>query len=243
MSDTVLVQCPEGAATRKVDRETGAVLSNETVAHKNKLGSLEEAARENTRRKERAEDLFAATVEREKNKSSILDKTFEALERAKADPRSRRIFGRLDPTDSRCSRGTRSSRKGPTESGARKIQTAPDRPLVVVRAASSRTPRRRQARPRGGRSSGGSAASAPPSLPPRPGAAWRPRGALSTSSLPGLMPSVTSGSFTPVGGRWSRLGARRVDRGRHGSHDPRGGLRAGTRNRALRFRFLGHVGA
>ena len=42
---------------------------------------------ENTRRKERAEDLFAATVEREKNKSSILDKTFkEALERAKADP-------------------------------------------------------------------------------------------------------------------------------------------------------------
>ena len=39
------------------------------------------------RRKERAEDLFAATVEREKNKSSILDKTFkEALERAKADP-------------------------------------------------------------------------------------------------------------------------------------------------------------
>ena len=52
-----------------------------------KLGSFEEAAKENVRRKERAEDLFAATVEREKNKSSILDKTFkEALERAKADP-------------------------------------------------------------------------------------------------------------------------------------------------------------
>ncbi|HQQ78078.1 MAG TPA: hypothetical protein PLB01_12055 [Thermoanaerobaculia bacterium] len=87
MSDYLLVHCPECAATLKVDRETGAVLSHETVAHKTKLGSLEEAARENTRRKERAEDLFAATVEREKNKSSILDKTFrEALERAKADP-------------------------------------------------------------------------------------------------------------------------------------------------------------
>ncbi len=63
------------------------MLSHESAAHRNKLGSLEEAAKENVRRKERAEDLFAATVEREKNKSSILDKTFkEALERAKADP-------------------------------------------------------------------------------------------------------------------------------------------------------------
>jgi anti-sigma-K factor RskA len=94
MSDHLLVQCPECAATLKVDRETGAVLSHETVAHKSKLGSLEEAARENVRRRERAEDLFAATVEREKNKSSILDKTFkEALERAKADPsKPRGIF-------------------------------------------------------------------------------------------------------------------------------------------------------
>jgi len=87
MSDTVLVQCPDCGSTLKVDRETGAVLSHESAAHKNKLSSLEEAARENVRRKERAEDLFAATVEREKNKASILDKTFkEALERAKADP-------------------------------------------------------------------------------------------------------------------------------------------------------------
>ena len=39
------------------------------------------------RRKERAEDLFAATVEREKNKKEILEKTFkEALERARQDP-------------------------------------------------------------------------------------------------------------------------------------------------------------
>jgi hypothetical protein len=87
MSDHVLVHCPECGTTLKVDPASGAVLSHETAAHKNRLGSLEEAARENARRKERAEDLFAATVEREKNKASILDKTFkEALERAKADP-------------------------------------------------------------------------------------------------------------------------------------------------------------
>lgn len=87
MSDTLLVLCPDCASTLKVDKETGAVLSHESAAHKNKLGSLEEAARENVRRKERAEDLFAATVEREKNKAGILEKTFkEALERAKADP-------------------------------------------------------------------------------------------------------------------------------------------------------------
>ena len=87
MSDYVLVLCPDCGATLKVERETGAVLSSESAAHKNKLKSLEEAAKENVRRRERAEDLFAATVEREKNKASILDKTFkEALERAKADP-------------------------------------------------------------------------------------------------------------------------------------------------------------
>ncbi len=87
MSDHVLVHCPDCGSTLKVDPQTGAVLSHESAATKNKLGSFEEAAKENARRKERAEDLFAATVEREKNKSSILDKTFkEALERAKADP-------------------------------------------------------------------------------------------------------------------------------------------------------------
>jgi hypothetical protein len=87
MSDHVLVHCPDCGSTLKVEVETGAVISHESAATKNKLGSFEEAARENARRKERAEDLFAATVEREKNKSSILDKTFkEALERAKADP-------------------------------------------------------------------------------------------------------------------------------------------------------------
>jgi hypothetical protein len=87
MSDHVLVHCPDCGSTLKVEVETGAVISHEPAATKNKLGSFEEAARENARRKERAEDLFAATVEREKNKSSILDKTFkEALERAKADP-------------------------------------------------------------------------------------------------------------------------------------------------------------
>ena len=37
--------------------------------------------------KDRAEDLFAATVEREKHKSEILDKTFrQALEKAQKDP-------------------------------------------------------------------------------------------------------------------------------------------------------------
>jgi hypothetical protein len=87
MSDTLLVLCPDCGSTLKVDKETGAVLSHESAAHKNRLGSFEEAARENARRKERAEDLFAATVEREKNKAGILEKTFkEALERAKADP-------------------------------------------------------------------------------------------------------------------------------------------------------------
>ena len=86
MSDQLLVHCPDCGSTLKVDPETGAVLSHEPAVSKAKLGSLEEAARENTRRKERAEDLFAATVEREKHKSEILDKTFkEALERAQKD--------------------------------------------------------------------------------------------------------------------------------------------------------------
>ncbi len=87
MSDVFLVQCPECGAALKVDPDTGAVLSHESAASKNKLSSLEDAAKENQRRKTRAEDLFAATVEREKHKSDILEKTFkEALERAKSDP-------------------------------------------------------------------------------------------------------------------------------------------------------------
>jgi hypothetical protein len=87
MSGHLLVHCPDCGSTLKVDPDTGAVLSHESAVSKTKLGSLEEAARENTRRKERAEDLFAATVEREKHKSEILDKTFrEALEKAQKDP-------------------------------------------------------------------------------------------------------------------------------------------------------------
>jgi len=94
MSEFLLVQCPECASTLKVDAETGAVLSHETPAHKDKLASFEDAAREIQRRKARAEDLFAATVEREKHKSEILEKTFkEALQKAKADPaKPRGIF-------------------------------------------------------------------------------------------------------------------------------------------------------
>lgn len=87
MSDQLLVHCPDCGSTLKVDPDTGAVLSHEPAVSKTKLGSIEEAARENTRRKERAEDLFAATVEREKHKSAILDKTFrEALEKAQKEP-------------------------------------------------------------------------------------------------------------------------------------------------------------
>ena len=86
MSDHLLVLCPDCGSTLKVDPDTGAVLSHESASSKNKLGSLEEAARENQRRKDRAEDLFAATVEREKHKSEILDKTFrQALEKAQKD--------------------------------------------------------------------------------------------------------------------------------------------------------------
>ena len=87
MSDTLLVLCPDCGSTLKVDPDTGAVLSHETATSKNKLGSIEEASRENQRRKTRAEDLFAATVEREKHKSEILDKTFrQALEKAQKEP-------------------------------------------------------------------------------------------------------------------------------------------------------------
>ena len=87
MSDTLLVLCPDCGSTLKVDPETGAVLAHESATSKNKLSSIEEASRENQRRKDRAEDLFAATVEREKHKSEILDKTFrQALEKAQKDP-------------------------------------------------------------------------------------------------------------------------------------------------------------
>lgn len=85
--DVLLVHCPDCESTLKVDRGTGAVLSHQPPQHKQKLGSLEEAAREVERRKGRAEDLFAATFEREKNKKDILEKTFrEALDRAQKDP-------------------------------------------------------------------------------------------------------------------------------------------------------------
>ena len=87
MSDVLLVQCPDCEATLTVDPTTGAVLSHQPAVSKKKLGSFEEAARENERRKERAADLFAATVEREKHKSEILEKTFQqALEKARREP-------------------------------------------------------------------------------------------------------------------------------------------------------------
>lgn len=90
MSDVLLVHCPDCQSALKVDAATGAVLSSESVASKNKLTSLEAAAQENERRKERAADLFAATVEREKHKSEILEKTFrQALEKAQQEPLSK----------------------------------------------------------------------------------------------------------------------------------------------------------
>lgn len=85
--DVLLVQCPDCASTLKVDARTGAVLSHAPPASRKKLSSFEDAAKEMARQKERAEDLFSATVEREKKKSEILEKTFrEALTRAQADP-------------------------------------------------------------------------------------------------------------------------------------------------------------
>ncbi len=90
MDDVFVIQCPDCESTLKVDRATGAVLSHEPAVVKRKLGSLEEAAAENTRRTERAHDLFAASFEREKNKSEILEKTFrEALEKARKEPAGR----------------------------------------------------------------------------------------------------------------------------------------------------------
>jgi predicted nucleic acid-binding Zn-ribbon protein len=95
MSAPLNVHCPDCGAVLVVDPDTGAILRHEPAATSRKFGSLEEAAQEVTRRRDRAEDLFAATVEREKNKSAILEKTFqEALEKAKQDPgrRPRGIF-------------------------------------------------------------------------------------------------------------------------------------------------------
>jgi hypothetical protein len=90
MADVLLVHCPDCDSTLRVDAATGAVLSHEPAASKNKLKSLEEAAQENVRRKERAADLFAATVEREKHKSEILEKTFrQALEKAQQEPNTK----------------------------------------------------------------------------------------------------------------------------------------------------------
>ncbi len=87
MDEPLLVICPDCGTTMKVERATGAVLSHDAASAKRKLGSLEEAAAEIARRKERAQDLFAATVEREKHKSEILEQTFkEALEKAQKDP-------------------------------------------------------------------------------------------------------------------------------------------------------------
>jgi hypothetical protein len=90
MADVLLVHCPDCDATLRVDPATGAVLSHEPAASKKKLSSFEEAAQENVRRKDRAAELFAATVEREKHKSEILEKTFrEALEKAQQEPNTK----------------------------------------------------------------------------------------------------------------------------------------------------------
>lgn len=94
MAETLLVHCPGCASALKIDAATGAVLSHEPPAQKDRLASLEDAAKEIQRRKARAEDLFAATVEREKHKSEILEKTFkEALQKAQTEPgKPRSIF-------------------------------------------------------------------------------------------------------------------------------------------------------
>jgi hypothetical protein len=90
MSETFQVQCPDCGSVLTIDPATRAVLRHEPAASGQKLGSLEDAAREVVRRRERAEDIFAATVEREKNKSEILDRTFrEALDRAQKDTSGR----------------------------------------------------------------------------------------------------------------------------------------------------------
>ncbi|MCG3193505.1 MAG: hypothetical protein L6R30_04025 [Thermoanaerobaculia bacterium] len=93
---TLRVMCPDCESLLLIDSETGAVLEHQGVAAQKKLSSFEEAAQENARREKRAKDVFAASVEREKNKSEILEKTFqEALERAKKDP-SRKPRGIFD---------------------------------------------------------------------------------------------------------------------------------------------------
>ncbi len=90
MSDAFQVHCPDCGSVLTIDRVTGGVIRHEPASTGQKLGSLEEAALEVARRRERAEGLFAATVEREKNKSEILDRTFrEALERAQKDKSGR----------------------------------------------------------------------------------------------------------------------------------------------------------
>lgn len=90
MSETLRVLCPDCGSVLGVDAATGAVLRHEPPASQQKLGSLEEAAREVARRRERAEDLFAATVDREKRRSEILEKTFkDAMERVKTEPPGR----------------------------------------------------------------------------------------------------------------------------------------------------------
>jgi hypothetical protein len=97
MVGVLLVHCPDCDATLTVDPATGAVLSHQPVSAKHKLGSLEEAAKENERRKERAEDLFAATVEREKHKAEILEKTFrQALEKAQQQDPAQKPRGIFD---------------------------------------------------------------------------------------------------------------------------------------------------
>ena len=90
MADSLLVHCPDCGSSLTVDPATGAVLGHESANLKKKLGSFEEAAQENRRQKERASDLFAATMEREKHKSEILEKTFkQALEKAQKEPNTR----------------------------------------------------------------------------------------------------------------------------------------------------------
>ena len=86
MDAVLIVRCPDCEATLTIDRESGHILAHEPAPPKRKVSSFEEAAQELSRQKERAENLFAATVEREKHKSEILEKTFrQALEKAQKD--------------------------------------------------------------------------------------------------------------------------------------------------------------
>lgn len=94
MDDVFIVHCPDCESKLTIDRESGHVLAHEPMTLKKKVGSFEEAAQEISRQKDRAADLFAATFEREKHKSEILEKTFkQALEKAQKDPgKPRGIF-------------------------------------------------------------------------------------------------------------------------------------------------------